>query len=369
MAIYICLLLFIFIMGFTLTLLGKDSKKSNKIFLNIVFIAIFLVYSLRASSVGRDLPGYERVYNYTFRVSFFDFDYIYFENGYVLLMKLCALIGLNFQWFLTICNFIILFPIYLFIKKYSKNPFLSVIIYVCYMFFEFNMTGIRQAIATSIVLLAIYALIESKRCGILYYIAICYIATLFHKGAFIGFLYIPFHYVKKQRYYAILSVLLCLFFLVARGAIMSFVKDFFEKDTMDAGASLYIGLNFIFLVGCGVLFIISGSKREKYAQGLLQADRFNEVYAQRIDVLCEKMFLLSIATLLLFGSDNSVRSYMLLNQVIIILLPNSLGWIFDRDTKSIIEIAFVIFFVVFMFIETLFGSNFDIVPYKFFWQT
>ena len=369
MTIYVFLLLYVSISGGVIYSQKGDKKSKNTKFLNLVFIAIFLLYSLRANTVGIDMPGYFRAYEASAIDAFSDLTFGNFESGYLYLMWICNRLHLSFQVFLGICNIIILFPIYAFIRKYSENAFLSSIIYICYMFFEFNMTGMRQAIATSIVLIAIMVLLESKHWGIVKYCLIVYLATLFHTGAFIGFFYVPFHFIKKVKVYSISIASTGVLFLLFRGHIMNYIKNFFDKDSMHADAGLYIGLNMCFLIALALLFLISGQNRELRIQ--MQSDSVTMSSEKRVDLsasVLEKIFYLSIATLFLFGSDTAVRSYMLLNQVIIVVLPNSLKSVFNKKSQLIMAAFFTVFFFVFFFTNTLLPNNFDIVPYKFFWQ-
>ena len=367
MTIYVAFLAYILICAIIIYSKRGDPERENKLFLNYVFVVMFLLYSLRASSVGRDLPGYERAYGLADVDLFVGLRIGNFEKGYLFLMWICNKLNLSFQWFLTICNAFILLPIYRYIRKYSQNAFLSVIIYVCYMFFEFNLTGLRQAIATSIVLVAIMVLIESKRhwLGLLKYCLLVLLAILFHTGAFVALFYVPFHFMKKFKAYTLSIMATAVVFLVGRGYIMGFVKNFFEKDTMNANAGLYIGLNLLFLIGLAVLFIFGGKNRENSA---LEGNTSVVIEDTSMQVVMEKMFYLSIAVLFLFGSDTSVRSYMILNQVIIVLLPNSLQYIFDEKSQRIIIWILTVFFIIFFFANTLLSGGFDIVPYKFFWQ-
>lgn len=370
MTIYVLFLIYILICAAVIYFQKGDLERKNRLFLNFVFVAMFLLYSLRASSVGRDVPGYERAYGVANVDLFAGLRIGNFEKGYLFLMWICNKLNFSFQWFLTICNAIILIPIYQYIRKYSQNAFLSVIIYVCYMFFEFNLTGLRQAIATSIVLIAIMVLIESRQhwLGLLKYCLIVLLATLFHTGAFVALFYLPFHFMKRSKTYTLSIMATAAVFLVGRGYIMGFVKNFFGKDSMNASAGLYIGLNLLFLIALAVLFIFGGKNREIRESNILDGNTF--VIAENISmqVIMEKMFYLSIAVLFLFGSDTSVRSYMLLNQVIIVLLPNSLPYIFNERSKRIAVWIFTVFFIIFFFTNTLLPNNFDIVPYKFFWQ-
>ena len=378
MEIYVMLLLLVISLSIFISSLKIDRYMKREYFLKIIFLVIFLIYSLRSSSVGRDLFGYKQMYLITSVKEWSDYSYIYFEKGYIFLMKICNFIGLSFQGFLMIVNFLILIPIYIFIRKYSKYPFLSVIMYICYMFFEFNLTGIRQAIASSIVLFGIIVLIESKKYRLLKYIVIIYLATLFHKGAFVGFFYIPFHFINDLKKYT--SVILTMFvvFILGRKYMMNFIKIYFNKESMNANADLYIGLNFLFITGLAILIIIAEKNREIIWKKIIKRNinkkeilRKNFYIKEKEDLInstFNKIFLLSIGILILFGSDTSVRSYMILNQVVLVQFPNCIDNLFKQNSKKIAIVGITIFFILFFLFNTLISNNFDIVPYKFFWQ-
>lgn len=375
MGIYIYLLALVIASNFIVTSLDIKSKNKRIIFLFISFVAVFLLYSLRDSGVGRDVPGYERDYLLTAKIKWSDYSYIYFENGYIFLMKICNKLSLSFQQFLIIINLIILVPVFVFCDKYSKSPFLSVMTYICYMFFEFNLTGLRQGIATSIVLIGIMVLLKSRRFGLIKYVVIVYIATLFHTGAFIGFFYIPFHFLKREKIYMPIIVALALIFLFGREYILSFIKLVFGKKSMNVMAELYIGVNFLFLAGLAIMFIIAQKNREirfDSVTNCIQDSRIlkttKEWQDYYVNEVFNKMYLLSICALLLFGSDTTARSYMIFNQVILVLLPNCIEDLIAEDSKGIVKVLFVVFLIAFFFSNTLLANNFDIVPYKFFWQ-
>ena len=380
MKVYIVLLILIITISIYINGLRGNRKIKKEYFLNIAFFLIFLLYSLRSSSVGRDLSGYERLYLITSTRDWTDYSYVYFEEGYIFLMKICNLIGLSFQEFLVIVNFMILIPIYVFIKKYSKHYFLSVIMYICYIFFEFNLTGIRQAIASSIILLGIMTLLDQKKYRLLKYMIIVYFATLFHKGAFIGFYYVPFYFIKKQKNYISLILAISTTFILGREKILYFIKEFFGRST-DTIAKMYIGFNFVFLIGLAVLIVVGEINREKTwskffikNKDIKEKIRFVFKIEQKeklINNTLNKMFLLSLSLILLFGLDSTARSYMFFSQVILVQFPNSIEFLFKKNTveiKLIITMGITVFFIVFFYISVLKNGNLDIVPYRFYWE-
>lgn len=50
----------------------------------------FFDFALRSDTVGRDVPGYRRIYLDIINHPFSDFGYVYYEKGYQLLSKICC---------------------------------------------------------------------------------------------------------------------------------------------------------------------------------------------------------------------------------------------------------------------------------------
>ena len=191
MAIYFILLLLIILLPMVIQKIKIKQTQAKKLILWTSFIAVFLLFALRNISVGRDIIAYEKAYKMTQQVKWNDFDYIYFEVGYILLMKICIGLGMPFQLFLAIVSLMIIAPIFLFIKQFSKNPTLSILIWICYMYFEFCLTGLRQALAMSIVLIGIKYLLSAKKYPLIKCSLLVILASLFHKSALIVFVILP----------------------------------------------------------------------------------------------------------------------------------------------------------------------------------
>lgn len=365
MTIYVVLLLAIL-----LTLLVEHSnwtmlkpqKRSNSL-LNIIFILIFLIFALRASSVGRDLPGYERMYEYTKFVPWNDFNYVYFENGYILLMKVCIAVGMSFQWFLAAVAAITLIPIYLLIRRYSTDKCLSCLVYVTYIIFEFDLTGLRQAIAMSIVLLAIMCLLEKKKRYIFRFLLLVWIASQFHKSALICVIILPLCRIKDLNIFTAVIAAGTMLSLVLRNYLFQYIKVLFGKDTFSLNAGLYIGSNVFFMVVLAAFFLLA-----------LRIMRINfqagtEEQKQRLtqNELLYQLFLIGIMAAVFFGLETSARSFMYFAQVIFILLPNSTLSL-TRKSAALFKLVFSIFFIWFFYTNSLSNGGFDIVPYVFFWN-
>lgn len=358
---YLLLLGFIFAVGIFCFSNFKNENRET-IFLRIVFLAIFLLCALRASSVGRDLPGYENAFLVTKKVAWNNYSYIYFESGYVFLMKVCVRLGMSFQWFISITSAITLIPLYFYIKKHSENPFLSILIYICYVFFEFNMTGIRQAIASSIVLLGFLIFLNAKKFARIKLLLFILLASTIHTGAFVCILFLPFSFIKKMPTYTCAISLFTVVAILFRKNILLLLQYAFPEDKINVQAGIYIGLNFIFIFALVIYFLATYRKKDLKCDNLHERDKLLKLTEWQI-----KWFMFSVPIILVLGMDTAVRSYMFFSQVIIVQLPNSLS-VWKKGDRIFINAALIVFFVIFFFTNTLIPNNFDIVPYRFFWE-
>ncbi len=153
MAIYFGLVILVLVASLVSYIWSNKDRKSTFVLL-VSGIALFAVYVLRDYSVGRDIPGYYEVYDNMSRELLFDASWTWMEWGYVLLMKLCSMLGLSFRSFLGVLYTFILVPLMIFLKRYSKNVTLSIIIFICFQFFVFSMSALRQTLAMSICMTA-----------------------------------------------------------------------------------------------------------------------------------------------------------------------------------------------------------------------
>lgn len=366
LTIYVGLLILIFLAMIIdhSTIMASNTQKRSNILLGIIFISIFLICVLRSGSVGRDIAGYELAYKMTKDVPFSDFNYIYYENGYLLFMKICVAMKMNFQCFLVVTYLIILFPIFIFIEKFSNDKIFSVMIYICYMLFEFDLTGLRQAIAMSITLVAFVILIEKKKMYLFWYFLIILLAMTFHKSAIICLAILPLMLIKDIKWCSIIVVAATIVSLSLRSTLFPFIKQLFDKDSFNTNAALHIGTNVIFMVVMAIYFLYVLNIGEKESE--FDREFYNGIFIEN-NKLFFKIFLLSILLALFFGNETSARSFMFFSQSLIILLPNTLFYL-EKKSSIILRMLFVAFFVYFFVTNTLIANNFDIVPYKFYWQ-
>ena len=194
--------------------LSKKNKKSNNIIVNTMCIALYVIYVFRDFSVGIDMPGYEQIYNIYTDIDFSVFDEIYMEDGYIFLMQIFNKLGFSFRGFIACFYLILLLPLRSFILRYSNDVFMSFLIFVCFQFFVFSLSGLRQTIAMGICLWAFLIAQKKGLFPFVFYSILILIALSIHRSAFIFF---PAYFVIRFP----LDIRLILVFVIA--TIVAFI--------------------------------------------------------------------------------------------------------------------------------------------------
>lgn len=146
---------------------------NRKLFVGVVTLQLFLILALRDVSMGIDMDAYMPAY---YRIGIQSWDTVWsslhwfnkasyplgFENGFSLLNWVSAQMELSFHGFLIICAALSIFPVGLFIYRYSKKPYLSFMLYIGLNCYTITFGILRQSIALGILLCAVPYILQKK---------------------------------------------------------------------------------------------------------------------------------------------------------------------------------------------------------------
>lgn len=200
-------------------------KKNKKIFgWTCAFICVFvlcLLAALRDITVGGDikvylLPNFEIANKFSTFVDFFNVSSSQMEFLFSLIVYFCAKYT-SLQCLFFLIEFLSIFPLYFVLYKNKENGALTFgfIVYT-FLFYNFSLSGMRQSIAMSFVLLATYYLIKNRY---KYFFLWGIVSCLFHSGAIIPIIFATIIFlVKDRRYFKkflfIFGGILFLFFVI-----------------------------------------------------------------------------------------------------------------------------------------------------------
>ena len=374
MGIYIGLLLYLFAISLIARILIKEKSRQDTIILKFVLGAMFLICSLRGTYVGIDTYGYKSIYEITAAIPWNNFDYVYFEYGYILLMKLFILLGAPFNVFLMGVYAVVFIPIYFFLKRYSKNVVMSLLVYICFTFFTFNLTGIRNSMGLSICLLAFMFLEKKNFKSLIITCALIFLAFGFHKSAIVFVMviiaaYFPFE-LKTSWIYVLCSVIL----IYQPALVFNFANDYMDRHVAKSG-SLELGGAFIFYLVIEVMaiFVYSNISERSASFAAMQGDSIevkekSEISRKSSEHTFMHVIYFAILSFLVVGNNNSlIRAAMYFQIFIVVLLPNTLEQL-DKKSRLILKTLLSIFLIVFYYLTVLKTNTYNIEPYMFFWE-
>ncbi len=362
MAIYIGLIVYILALPVIVGMCCKDQEKKNKYVTLLGMLAIFLLLALKGD-VGSDISGYLSQYEIAANKAWDDYEYVYFENGYIFLMKVFNAIGASFQWFMVCVYALACIAMYIFIRKYSKNPSLSMLIFICYDFFVFYISGVRQTLAMSICLIAYVIFEKRKFVPMVAAVGLTYLATLVHQSALVFFLAFILALIPMENinivFYAGAIVASFFFKSVVWDIVNTYVKEVGEVQETSLGG------NFILLIGVSLIMYLMNSKKNILGIKIRGVEIDVATNAQLVSMT--RMMLASVSGLVLFSGHSMTRAVMYGMMFIIVGLPNTLEK-FEYKIKVLLQLLFIAFFVALFYFETLEPNLLELVPYKFFWE-
>ena len=198
--------------------LSEEKQKKFKIGMVVASILpMFLLFALRYKYIGADTIGYVRFFQKEIRgyswKELFDADTMRFEIGFRVYTKIISWFSDSYTFYFLI-NALVIFGILMrFSFKYTQNPFVFFFLFITLGTYSFIETGLRQALALVICLLAVDFVKDRKP---IRFILLVLLAYFFHKSALIFLLIYPLCSIKKYDWaifvYAILSVVFVLGF-------------------------------------------------------------------------------------------------------------------------------------------------------------
>lgn len=393
MIIYIIFLIFLIALFLITYFFVKDEKKRHFLCSLIPAIGLFLMCGLKGASVGADSMTYVNAYNDIASMPKFpnpqffnELNNFNFKNEYGFILTAVIFTNLNLPYlvFQLFIYAIISFCLFYAIWKMSKCAISSFLIFYCFNFFNFFLSGLRQSFAIALCLLAI-AIISTGRKkvfkSILYFVLVA-IATLWHKSAIIFIIPYFIINIKIELKGFIVLLSLSLFLLIFGEQMYQVIYEtssiIFNTNGADYpplsfGAGLTNILFLFILVFCFFFYYPSNIKFKLFNFIESKISFYKKGECSNHNQTSTKMFsfflLLSFIGLWLrYTNSYSVafgRIAMYFTIFIIFLLPNALenisNYRLKNSIKGILCVAFVAYFVYTFVLTNYLG----VAPYNF----
>ncbi|NIE70573.1 EpsG family protein [Pantoea sp. Acro-807] len=219
----------------------KSKSPLSFFFLILTFLCLWIPAAIRFG-VGTDY------FRYLGMVQSVRLGYIATEYGYYIINYIVMYLNISPQWVMAITSFLIVFFVFLAIKK--EHFFIAIFIFVC-LFYLPSMSLIRQAIGVSIIAWGVSEYLKSKKNTCFFAIII---ASFFHISMLI---LLPVYFVSrlglKARPQLLIPVILAMFFLsneiinflsfpfVAQSKYGFYLNSYFaEKPELGSGIGVLI---------------------------------------------------------------------------------------------------------------------------------
>lgn len=225
------------------------SYKAKSSSITFFMLILLVLLSCRGLFCGNDTIQYLRIFK---QYSSTTIDRLLSDGtqevGYKILNWLVGSMTNNYQYLLFATSLICILPLWYFYKKESEMPVLTIALFLTVSPFSMYFSGIRQAIAMSIGILAWYAAKNKKPVR---FLCIVGLAMMFHTSSFILVLLYPLYHVRitKSWLWFVLPAMAMVY--VFRDEIFSFALELLWKDyevTKETGAFMILLLLVLFAV-------------------------------------------------------------------------------------------------------------------------
>lgn len=360
MEIYLLNIFLILLFGFFLIRVNFNKKKKKYFCLLIAFHWI-LISGLRAPTIGADTVGYIRAFKKvevtSWKIIFNAIKQVYFngrtpitssenflykDTGYLLFQKVVHIFTDNPQVYLFIVALIIFISLAFFVYNNSSDPIFSYILFSTLFYSFYAITGIRQALATALIVFIGSEYIKKRE--IWKFAMISLFAYILHKSAIV---FIPFYFlaqIKITKKYLI-SLWLSSFIALNLGA--SFILKIANKigyereDVFKADTTRYT----LVILIIGIVASIFSQKIPK-----INTEKKLEFNAT---------LLATIITLFTLIDQSIMRIQQYYALFLMFSIPSILNF-FDNRSKKILQILCIIILILY-----LIKNN---PQYMFFWE-
>lgn len=341
------------------TIPGIKEKKRVVPGITTFFAIFFILLALRSVECGTDLTSYIYIFN---RDGSWSYGQILSNLGgewlYHLLNKLIyQLFNGEWQIFLAIIALISLLPLYIFYKKETESPYLTIILFCTVAPFTIYFSGLRQICAMAFAIPAFYC---AKNKRLLWFIIVIALAALFHTSAIVLSLIYPLYWMKIRRQHLLFVIPLFVAGFIFRTQIFTFLlttvfTGYGEKYTLEISSTGAFAMVILFIL----LAVLSYAVTD-------EAELDQDALAMR-NLLLLSVFLQG------FASINSIA--MRFNYYFLPFIPILIPKIVNRSSVAYAQIALiasyvlVAFFTFYFFYNAYTGADaLNVFPYVAYWE-
>lgn len=372
---YLLNISFLFIIGLSDRLecrgLPKDINRNRKTLFFLETLIWILLSGLRRWDIGEDTSTYAYMFERDMKIPWASVWDEFFKKyilqlsgvvdpGYKVFEKVVHLFTKDYQYFLVIVAIVFFVSLALFLYRNSYIPVLSYTLF-CSMFYSFYaLTGIRQTIATAIVVLVGTEAIKKRQ--IIRFVFLTLIAMTIHLSALCFF---PFYWLSQikisKKTLGIYWFLIVLSYIFRNNLLsaLQFLIGYDEYSVFQAQTSAYTFLGLLLLLSVFITFFYKKITTKKSCQSSISeytaVVEENEIGRIAVNAL----FIAGIFSSLVLINPSCMRVVNYYSLFLMILLPECAGVFTHRSKRLYVYICMIA--LTFLLIRNR-------PVYYFFWQ-
>jgi hypothetical protein len=323
----------------------KGSKKAKVFFISLAVLQLIFLLTFKDIYLGSDMPNYWDYFQEQMLWSLTSLGDVRFEIAFKALTKAVTLFSDNQQFYLGVIAFLTIIPVGFVSYRYSKMPFLTILLYILLGFYAFSFSGLRQSIAIGLILISYHFIYRAK---LLPFLLTVIFATLFHFSAIV---FLPVYLIRNIKLsnnrIVLIGILASLLFIFKAQILTVFTNLFYPNyavvETDSYTWTLMNVLIFIFTLAY-------------YNRVVSKDSRNGSLYV----IVLIGIFMLLFSSV----ADNVMRvaNYFLI--FLTLLLPEVLSSIGGAKKRAIMT-GVVLLGCIIVYLYLLQADGYNIVPYKF----
>lgn len=219
-------------------------------------VMLFLYAALRAHNLQPDIPVYVDYYNTYSKfsleriLSFFNSEQK--DPFYYVFSWFFSRVFPDVQWWLAFVALVYLISVGILIYKESEAPLLSFLAFLTLEYFEFSLSGLRQALALSFTMLSFFSIKKKKW---IVFVLLVLLASLFHRSALIFLIVYPIAHSRVGKLHLVVAIIVGIMFLVGEDYIRDFMRKYLTDGQYEGYVDRTVGLSFSGFIIQGAIFI------------------------------------------------------------------------------------------------------------------
>lgn len=343
-----------------------NTRRENIKFMLGAFI-LFIMMGFKNISIGNDTQNYVIFFEQIKNIPNFIDKTNRFEVGFQIYCKLISFMGKEYYMLFIVSSIICMVSVSYLIKNLSINKSYSLFLFVGLRFFYFFLSGLRQSIAVSILMIAYIFLKKGK---ILNYILMVLLASSFHFFAIIFLFALPLTKLKLNlknvTYIVLIYLLVYIAFNPIFDKVLEYLPDYYSVylNTRSVSSNNMVDIiNVIIPIVFIFISYITGYNNEKIKK------RNNVMKEISSDTQIYFLIMYSGLSLLATRATIINRMVQYFSIFSICIIPNIIFSIEDNNKRYIFFFLASIFVIFYNITILFFRPEWtEIIPYRFFWN-